>query len=76
MLAELNFVPPLPTRPMLNLTATGRGNVSLDPQTVEISDADAQDPLPTLASHGFTAVPFAAPPTNCAQKRPPHCEDW
>ena len=61
MLAELNFVPPMPAAPMLNLTASGRGNVTLDPQTVEISDADALDPPATLASHGFTAVPFTAP---------------
>src|SRR6266550_2898167 len=46
--------------PLLDITGAGTGNLKLDSRPVDLADADAQDPPPTLASHGFGAVPFSA----------------
>jgi hypothetical protein len=73
MRAELNFIRPMAARPMLDLSSAGQTNLQLQPRQVEIADADAQRPPPQLATHGFTAVPFAAEPpgpeTDLAYKR-------
>ena len=62
MLAELNFLAPMAVRPKLDITGGGRGNLKLDARRVELADADSADPAPTVASHGFGAVPFSAAP--------------
>jgi hypothetical protein len=60
VLAQLNFIRPMAAAPSLDITGAGRGNLKLEARNVELIDADAQDPPPTIASHGFGAVPFAA----------------
>ena len=46
--------------PLLDITGAGRGNLKIESRQVDLADADAQDPAPTLASHGFGAVLFSA----------------
>lgn len=58
--AILHFTPPMIAVPTLDITGTGRGHLKLDGHEVDIADADAETPVPTLATHGFEAVPFAA----------------
>jgi hypothetical protein len=58
--SQLNFIRPMAAPPSLDITGVGRGNVKLEARAVELIDADAQNPSPTVASHGFGAVPFAA----------------
>jgi hypothetical protein len=60
MLAQLNFLRPMAVEPALDITGAGRGNLKLESRSIDLADADAQDPPPTLASHGFGAVPFSA----------------
>jgi hypothetical protein len=60
VLAELNFIRPMAVKPTLDITGVGRGNLKLDTRQVDLADADAEDPAPTIASHGFGAVPFSA----------------
>jgi hypothetical protein len=45
--------------PSLDITGAGRSNHRLESREVDLADADAQEPAPTLASHGFGAVPFS-----------------
>jgi hypothetical protein len=62
--SKLTFIRPMTVPPLLDITGAGRGNLKLESREVDFIDADAQDPAPTLASHGFGAVPFSAsPPT-------------
>ena len=60
MLAELNFIRAMVGVPSIDISARGGTNLKLDTRQVELADADAQDPAPSLASHGFGAVPFSA----------------
>lgn len=62
MLAELSFLRPMADEPILDITGSRRSNLRLVSRAVELADADAQDPPPGLASHGFAAVPFSASP--------------
>lgn len=47
-------------QPLLDITGAGRTNLKLEARDVDLADADAEDPPPSLASHGFAAVPFSA----------------
>lgn len=60
MLAELNFIRLMAYTPMGDLTDGKGGNLSVETREVELQDADSVTPAPTLASHGFEAVPFSA----------------
>ena len=60
--AQLHFTPPMIAVPTLDITGGNRGKLKLEPREVELADADALSPAPSLASHGFEAVPFAASP--------------
>ena len=60
--ARLHFTPPMVAVPTLDITGNNRGHLKLEGHDVEIADADALSPRPTLATHGFEAVPFAATP--------------
>ncbi len=62
MLAKLNFFVPGPAAPVVDISGPGRTNFKVMAHDVELSDADAVEPHPTLASHGFCAAPFSAPP--------------
>ena len=46
--------------PVLDISSSGQTKLKLVSRAVEIADADAEDPQPSLASHGFAAVPFSA----------------
>src|SRR4029077_12994778 len=59
MFAQLNFLRPMAARPSLDITGAGRSNLKVDSRQVDLADADAQDPTPNLASHGFGAIPFS-----------------
>ena len=69
MLAELNFLRPMAAEPILDISGGGRTNLKLVSREVEIADADSQSPPPSLASHGFAAVPFSATPPEGAADR-------
>jgi hypothetical protein len=60
MRAQLNFVRPMASEPLLDVTGATPGNLRLEVHDVELADADAEAPGPSLASHGFCAVPFKA----------------
>jgi hypothetical protein len=60
MFSQLNFTRPMAVPPSLDITGAGRGNLKLESRQVDLADADAQNPEPTLASHGFGAVLFSA----------------
>lgn len=60
MRAQLNFVRPMATPPALDITGAGQGNLRLQLNEVDLLDADSEPEPPTVASHGFAAVPFAA----------------
>jgi hypothetical protein len=60
VLSQLNFIRVMAVPPLLDITGRGPGNLKLEAREVDLLDADAQDPAPTLASHGFGAVPFSA----------------
>ena len=47
---------------MLDITGNRRGNLVLEQRQTAIADADAQEPAPCLATHGFCAIPFSASP--------------
>jgi hypothetical protein len=60
--AELAFIRLMLEEPSADLTGNRAGNLKTRKQIVTLADADAQTPPPSLASHGFTAVPFSASP--------------
>ena len=60
MLAELNFIRAMVGVPSIDISGRGGTNLKLDTRQVELADADAQDPAPSLASHRFGAVSFSA----------------
>jgi hypothetical protein len=60
MLARLHFLRPMLDPPLLDLTGRGGGNLKLDPRDIDLADADAQEPAPSLVTHGFAAIPFSA----------------
>ena len=49
-------------RPVLDISGANGGNLLIEKHQVEIVDADSKNPTPSLASHGFCAIPFAAEP--------------
>lgn len=60
--AELAFIRLMEEAPSADLSGNRAGNLKIRKQQVELADADAQNPMPTLASHGFEAVSFSASP--------------
>src|SRR4051794_17065299 len=58
--AELNFLRPMTVQPLLDVTGATGGNLELETREVELADADAEQPVPNIATHGFGAVPFEA----------------
>jgi hypothetical protein len=60
MLAKLNFFVPGAQAPIVDISGPGRTNFKIIAHDVDLSDADALEPPPTLSSHGFCAVPFSA----------------
>src|SRR4051812_12857394 len=60
MLAQLTFIRPMAVQPSLDITGASPGNLKLEQHQVELADADGNSVPPTLASHGFGAVPFSA----------------
>jgi len=61
MRAELSFTRLMAEVPVPDIAA-GFTGVDVDTREVELADADATSPAPTLATHGFEAVPFSAEP--------------
>lgn len=60
MLAKLNFLVPGPEAPVVDISSARRTSLKIVTKDVELTDADQLEPPPTLASHGFCAVPFSA----------------
>lgn len=59
MRATLTFFRFMAQTPQADIAGTGTGNLDYESLGVDVFDADAQTPPPTLASHGFQAVPFS-----------------
>lgn len=57
---QLTFVPPMLERPTADISGGRKGNLNVERREVDVIDAHAQDPIPSLAAHGFEAVPFSA----------------
>lgn len=59
MLAQLTFIRLMATKPTADVSGGRGGNLMVEGHQVELADADAYQPKPTLASHGFEAVSFS-----------------